>query len=230
MSTDHLTLGPRNTPSTGWTRLGRHQVAAWFARGIVGTLILLSGTAIAPCAAKADITYNLTTPPYTGGTISGTITTNGATGPLSAGSISSWDITVQITSPSSSFTLTPTDSSIAQITQVSASLSQLTLTQSATVNANWSIAESATGPFVSWQLPFSATPESGNIFAGPEGNEPPAVTATSGIASPYTIGTAQTTSAVPEPSTAIGAVFGAVAFIAYGWSRHRREQRQQGAA
>jgi hypothetical protein len=30
------------------------------------------------------------------------------------------------------------------------------------------------------------------------------------------------TTVVPEPSTAIVAVFGAVAFIAYGWSRHRR--------
>jgi hypothetical protein len=37
-------------------------------------------------------------------------------------------------------------------------------------------------------------------------------------------------SAVPEPSTAIVAAFGAVAFMAYGWSRHRREQRRQAAA
>jgi hypothetical protein len=36
--------------------------------------------------------------------------------------------------------------------------------------------------------------------------------------------------AVPEPSTALVAVFGAVAFIAYGWSRHRRAQRRQAAA
>jgi hypothetical protein len=37
-------------------------------------------------------------------------------------------------------------------------------------------------------------------------------------------------SVVPESSTAILAVFGAVAFLAYGWSRHRREQRRQAAA
>jgi hypothetical protein len=37
-------------------------------------------------------------------------------------------------------------------------------------------------------------------------------------------------SAAPEPSTAIVAAFGAVAFIAYGWSRHRRAQRRQAAA
>jgi hypothetical protein len=37
------------------------------------------------------------------------------------------------------------------------------------------------------------------------------------------------TTAVPEPSTALVAVFGAVAFIAYGWSRHRRAQRQAAA-
>jgi hypothetical protein len=37
-------------------------------------------------------------------------------------------------------------------------------------------------------------------------------------------------SAVPEPSTAIVAALGAVAFIAYGWSRHRRERRRQAVA
>jgi hypothetical protein len=36
--------------------------------------------------------------------------------------------------------------------------------------------------------------------------------------------------AVPEPSTAIAAALGAVAFLAYGWSRHRRAQRRQAAA
>jgi hypothetical protein len=39
-----------------------------------------------------------------------------------------------------------------------------------------------------------------------------------------------TVSAVPEPSTAIAAVFGAVAFVGYGWSRRRRDQRRQAAA
>jgi hypothetical protein len=38
------------------------------------------------------------------------------------------------------------------------------------------------------------------------------------------------TSTTPEPSTAIVAAFGAVAFSAYGWSRHRRAQRRQAAA
>jgi hypothetical protein len=35
---------------------------------------------------------------------------------------------------------------------------------------------------------------------------------------------------VPEPSSAIGAAFGAAAILAYGWSRRRREQRSQAAA
>jgi hypothetical protein len=35
---------------------------------------------------------------------------------------------------------------------------------------------------------------------------------------------------VPEPSTAMVAGIGAVAFIAYGCSRHRRAQRRQAAA
>ena len=38
--------------------------------------------------------------------------------------------------------------------------------------------------------------------------------------------TLATETAIPEPSTAIAAMFGAVAFIAYGWSRHRREHRR----
>jgi hypothetical protein len=33
----------------------------------------------------------------------------------------------------------------------------------------------------------------------------------------------------PEPSTALVAVIGAAAFVTYGWSRHRREQRRQAA-
>lgn len=36
--------------------------------------------------------------------------------------------------------------------------------------------------------------------------------------------------AVPEPSTAVIAALGTVAFLAYGWSCHRREQRRPGAA
>ena len=36
------------------------------------------------------------------------------------------------------------------------------------------------------------------------------------------------TASVPEPSTAIVAVFGAVAFLAYGWSRHRRAMPRPG--
>jgi hypothetical protein len=39
-----------------------------------------------------------------------------------------------------------------------------------------------------------------------------------------------TTVPTPEPSTALVAAFGAVAFLAYGWSRHRRAQQRQAAA
>jgi hypothetical protein len=37
-------------------------------------------------------------------------------------------------------------------------------------------------------------------------------------------------SSVPEPSSMVMAGLGAVGFIAYGWSRHRRDQRRQAAA
>ena len=39
-----------------------------------------------------------------------------------------------------------------------------------------------------------------------------------------------TTTVVAEPSTLVLGAIGAVAFVAYGWSRHRREQRRQAAA
>jgi hypothetical protein len=46
----------------------------------------------------------------------------------------------------------------------------------------------------------------------------------------FTLQIGPAAAAVPEPSTAIVAVFGAVAFIAYGWTRHRRGHRRQAAA
>ena len=46
----------------------------------------------------------------------------------------------------------------------------------------------------------------------------------------YSVTLAPSVSSVPEPSTAIVAALGAVAFIACGWSRHRRDQRRQAAA
>jgi hypothetical protein len=46
---------------------------------------------------------------------------------------------------------------------------------------------------------------------------------------PFQMKVTASTSAVPEPSTAILAGIGAVGFIAYGWSRHRRAQRQAAA-
>jgi hypothetical protein len=39
--------------------------------------------------------------------------------------------------------------------------------------------------------------------------------------------TLATPTAAPEPSTAVLSAFGAVAFMAYGWSRHRRAQCRQ---
>src|SRR5262249_32172387 len=41
---------------------------------------------------------------------------------------------------------------------------------------------------------------------------------------------ASTAATVPEPSTAVVAVLGAVTFLACGWSRHHRAQRRQAAA
>jgi hypothetical protein len=46
----------------------------------------------------------------------------------------------------------------------------------------------------------------------------------------FSVALVQQAVAVPEPSTALVGAFGAAAFLAYGWSRHRREQRRQPAA
>jgi hypothetical protein len=63
------------------------------------------------------------------------------------------------------------------------------------------------------------------------GTEALAFAATSGGQGNFNLVQVQTGPAsVPEPSTAIVASFGAVAFLAYGWSRHRRQQRRQAAA
>jgi hypothetical protein len=59
---------------------------------------------------------------------------------------------------------------------------------------------------------------SGNFVADPQSD------------SNFTLSGTPISAAVPEPSTALVAVVGAVAFLAYGWSRHRREHRRQAAA
>jgi hypothetical protein len=50
------------------------------------------------------------------------------------------------------------------------------------------------------------------------------------LSTTFDIATTTTVTAVPEPSTAVAAVFGAVSCLAYGRSRHRRAQRRQSAA
>lgn len=61
---------------------------------------------------------------------------------------------------------------------------------------------------------------------------------TAGTSYTYTLGADQyltvqiisTAAAVPEPSTAIVAVLGVIAFVTYGWTLHRRQQRGQVSA
>ena len=60
MRTDHVPPGPRLSHCVPSSLHGHRPAGAWFARGIIVTLFLLSGAAIAPRAAKADITYTWT--------------------------------------------------------------------------------------------------------------------------------------------------------------------------
>jgi len=78
--------------------------------------------------------------------------------------------------------------------------------------------------------PGHLSDESFNITSlgtGDAGTANPIESATAGT---VTISSISQTTAVPEPSTAVVAAFSAVALLAYGWSRDRRELRRQAAA
>jgi hypothetical protein len=96
---------------------------------------------------------------------------------------------------------------------------------SITITDNASVAFSPLKDPITHQTQFSTITISKNILAETTGTTDPLAHAD------YTIVEQDfPQTAVPEPSTAVVAVFGATAFIAYGWSRHRREQRRQAAA
>ena len=229
MRTDHDHLGPGSLHSEPSPFRGHRPTGAWYARTIIVTLFLLSGAAIAPSATKADITYTLEnyTADQSGHTVTGTITTDGVTGTITDADIESWTVTIDTTT----FSSTMTGASVQLFgTHVQASTTAITLAAGTNISPNASlelrVITLALADIILYNRPFSEAPNyAGVVNSATLWNT---TNPSMGGTDPWVIATAAT--AVPEPSTAIAAGFGAVAFLAYGWYRHRREQRRQGAA
>jgi hypothetical protein len=181
-------------------------------------LILVAIALIPTEVGAGSITYNVVNYPdlQNGYTVSGTITTNGATGTFLPGTdITSWDISIT-TGTTTVVTLTPSDS----------------FSISNAFDATTTSISAAT-PFDTVEFVALSIPEIDLSWTGLPGG---------GAVSYMAIDLSNLTSlwnsslfpanspiaTVPEPSSAVLASIGAVAaFLAYGWSRHRRAQRRQ---
>jgi hypothetical protein len=182
--------------------------------------LILAGIAQGPPEARADLTYSFLDHPTleNGYTLAGTITAT-VDGLGNVTSIDAWtveilqqstpQITFSSTTPGANTNFGGLEATANTLTLESNGVLQLNVTNSVGNNGLNEI--TATGRYLETN-PFGSNP---SIFWN-----------TAIPNSPFIVATA----AVPEPSTAIVACFGAVAFIAYGWSRHRRAQRRQAAA
>jgi hypothetical protein len=186
---------------------------------------------LATSSAKADITYNIVDYPadQNGHTVSGSITTDGHIGPLSSSDIKSWTVTIDST------TFASTDPqalvSIPDTKAVLASSTAITIAFDPIGAPNFNEVALSSEPdgtmatlsSLAYERDFTSRSYSAFLNNGPFlwFTDDPHM----GGTDPWVIATAT----VPEPPTAIVAVFGAVAFLAYGWSRHHRAQRRQAA-
>jgi hypothetical protein len=185
-------------------------------------LLILAGMALTKTeVGAASITYSIVNYPtlQNGYTVSGTITTNGATGTFLPGTdITSWDISIT-KGTTTVVTLTPTDS----------------FNLSNAFDATTTSITAAT-PFDTVEFVGTGIPEIDLSWTGLPGGGAVSYMAEDHSnntnlwnASLFPVNSPIAT--VPEPSSAVLASIGAVAaFLAYGWSRHRREQRCQAAA
>jgi hypothetical protein len=209
MRIEKVTLTPLRSHREPTTRSVTQSTAAITALRIFVTLILLTGVAIAPRAAKADITY--TWHEDDGQNVTGALLVQ--TAAQAAGQIMSSDVesySFNIGSLSNPFTNLDPDTFPIPISKADA----------APTAQGWKL--DSTPLLVSFDTQWNVI--SGETFSVITGPHEPAITGSGH----WSISVAMT--AVPEPSTALVASLGAVAFIAYGWSRHRREQRRQAAA
>jgi hypothetical protein len=181
-------------------------------------LLILAGMALTPTeVGAASITYSIVNYPklQNGYTVTGTITTNGTTGTqLPTTDITSWDITISLGTiqvvhftptnfiiPDSTFDATTTT------IMVASPATDIRITNFPNGNVN-----------LAWANTGSTIRYGANLVAN-------VLWSSNNLPSTTPIAT------VPEPSSAVLASIGAVvAFLAYGWSRHRRAQRRQAAA
>jgi hypothetical protein len=208
---------------------------------MVVTLILGTGFGVAPRTAKADIIYAIQNYPadQAGHTLSGQITTDGTLGALSASAIKSWTFTI-----SNVGTFSGGGSTVTINGMVKATATQITVddppqpTTNTDIENSFQLRSGSAGllytqawdhinpippPILFTHLhEFDAVDSMGK----PIWNNP--FNAVLNGSQPWVIAVAAG-AAVPEPSTAILALVGSVAVIAYRWSRHRRTLRRQGA-
>jgi hypothetical protein len=202
-------------------------------------VLTLSVAFLATSSAKADITYTIQPYPADQGghAVSGSITTDGHIGTLTSADIKSWSVTIDTTSFSNT---TPN----AEIDLAGSNLNATgtTITLSAGTGSTdpgdlatlwlWAVPDGTSATLD--RLIYERNSNDPSFYEGiTQGNfQWSSANAAMGGTDPWVIASTATAvaTAVPEPSTAIVAVFGAVAFLAYGWSRHRREQRRTAAA
>jgi hypothetical protein len=197
--------------------------ATQMVRSTAISLLILAGMALTPTEiSAASITYSIVNYPtlQNGYTVTGTITTNGATGTALPGTdITSWNITISLGSTAVA-TLTPSDSTnfTFGFDATSTTITAATFPSDDIIFRNEAI---ITG--IEWNIITSpSTTQYNGVVNETFIWNTPLPTPDSPIATVI--------ATVPEPSSALLASIGAVAaFLAYGWSRHRRAQRRQAA-
>jgi hypothetical protein len=176
-------------------------------------LVILVGMALSPTEVSAgSITYTIVNYPtlQNGYTVTGTITTDGTTGnSLPPSDITSWDIVISKGGTTTS-SFTPTDS-----TNLSLGFDATSTTISFSSGVFALVAFSFGAQSIEWEA-FSGMVRYEAVDAD---NNDLWLSTLPSIDSPI--------ATVPEPSSSVLASIGAViAFVAYGWSRHRRVQHR----
>jgi hypothetical protein len=227
MITAHDTLTPPRWHVDPTPHRGHRPSGAYFSLGGVLTLSLLIGGAIAPRSAKADLTYSLANYPADQGnhTVSGSITTDGNIGSLTSPDIISWTITIDTT------TFTSHDAGFVETFAAGINASATTLTIPLVLNDDRQLVLSSPIGDVAWDRDATdpRLPPLSTYLGDLNGTNIWDIASPSmGGTEPWVIASI-TPTGVPEPSTALVAVFGAVAFLARCWSRRREQQRQRAA-
>jgi hypothetical protein len=158
---------------------------------------------IASVPVRADLTTFDASATFDNGTLTGTVTID-----TTKGVVTAIDLGINVTSPAETLVLTDI------------------LSQGQSGPSYEITGVTVLKPFDKLHLFITATSLQG--YTGGPLYAPSSVDGTAGELSSGSL-TPEVT-AVPEPSSAGVGAIGAVAFIAYRWSRHRREQRRQATA